>query len=170
MADETLTIPAALSDPNYQLQQTQLARQLADFKAQQGLEQEQYKGNYNQQTRRLGRGPNGWDPTIPNGQYGLATRANENDFAGRGMTYSGANLAARGNIDADFNDQQLQLDRGALDYGNTQAQALRNLESQQEAVRQQAQAAAVATIAARYGIDLDQVGLSDTKSVTREAL
>jgi hypothetical protein len=148
------------------MQVASLGRGLSDQQAQQTLEKSQYQGQFNQNARRLGYSPaqGKFDPTIPNSEYGLATRSNTNDFAGRGMTFSGENAKARSDIDNSFNDQITNLTRGQTDFANTQAQALRQYQTQQEAVRQQAQMAAIATIAARFGVDLGAVptGASST--------
>jgi hypothetical protein len=73
------------------------------------------------------------------------------------MTFSGENVRARDNIQNAFDTQITDLNRGQTDFLDTQRQAMRAYETQQEAVRQQAQMAAIATIAARFGIDLGQV-------------
>lgn len=159
MPTQSVVIPSYQANPEYQMQVATLARGLSDVKAQQKLEKSQYQGQYNQNARRLGYSPakGRFDPTIPNSEYGLATRANANDQAGRNMTFSGENVKARNDIDQSFNTQLTDLNRGQTDFANTQQQALRQYSTQQEAVRQQAQMAAIATIAARFGIDLGQV-------------
>jgi len=164
---ETITIPDAMADPTYQQQQTELARQLADFKAQQDLADAQYTGSYNQTTRKLGRNGDKWDPTLQNGQYGETVNANTNDFAGRGLYNSGEFAKSSSNVDADFNSRLGELDRAHTDFRDTAALSARNMASSQEVVRQQALASAVAGIAAKYGINLDQVGRGATTQVTR---
>src|SRR6478609_7287799 len=164
---ETITIPDAMADPTYQQQQTELARQLADFKAQQDLADAQYTGSYNQTTRKLGRNGDKWDPTLQNGQYGETVNANTNDFAGRGLYNSVEFAKSQSNVDADFNSRLGEIDRAHTDFRDTAALSARNMASQQEVVRQQALASAVAGIAAKYGINLDQVGRGATTQVTR---
>src|SRR6478609_1164403 len=166
-AMETITIPDAMADPAYQQQQTELARQMADFKAQQDLADAQYTGSYNQTTRKLGRNGDKWDPTLQNGQYGETVNANTNDFAGRGLYNSGEFAKSQSNVDADFNSRLGEIDRARTDFRDTAALSSRNMASQQEAVRQQALASAVASIAARYGVNLDQVGRGSTQQITR---
>jgi hypothetical protein len=159
MPVQSVVIPSYQAQPEYQQAVAQLGRGVNDFKAQQDLEKSQYQGQFNQNARRLGynQSQKKFDPTIPNSEYGLATRANTADFAGRGMTFSGENVRARDNIQNQFDTQITDLNRGQTDFLGTQAQSMRAYETQQEAVRQQAQMAAIATIAARFGIDLGQV-------------
>lgn len=164
---ETITIPDAMADPTYQQQQTELARQMADFKAQQDLADAQYTGSYNQTTRKLGRNGDKWDPTLQNGQYGETVAANTNDFAGRGLYNSGEFAKSASNVDADFNSRLGEIDRARTDFRDTAALSNRNMQSQQETVRQQALASAVAGIAARYGVNLDEVGRGQTRQITR---
>jgi len=164
---ETITIPDAMADPTYQQQQTELARQMADFKAQQDLADAQYTGSYNQTTRKLGRNGDKWDPTLQNGQYGETVNANTNDFAGRGLYNSGEFAKSQSNVDADFNSRLGEIDRAHTDFRDTAALSARNMASQQEVVRQQALASAVAGIAAKYGINLDEVGRGSTRQITR---
>jgi hypothetical protein len=83
------------------------------------------------------------------------------------MTFSGENDKASADITDKFNTQESDLLRGQTDFGDTQGQAMRQYQTQQEATRLQAQMAAIATIAARFGIDLGQVptgGASSTIS------
>jgi hypothetical protein len=164
---ETITIPDAMADPTYQQQQTELARQMADFRAQQDLADAQYTGSYNQTTRKLGRNGDKWDPTLQNGQYGETVAANTNDFAGRGLYNSGEFAKSQSNVDADFNSRLGEIDRARTDFKDTAALGARNMESNQEVVRQQALAQAVAGIAAKYGINLDEVGKGSTRQITR---
>lgn len=164
---ETITIPDAMADPTYQQQTTELARQMADFKAQQALADSQYTGSYNQTTRKLGRNGDKWDPNLQNGQYGETVAANTNDFAGRGLYNSGEFAQSQSNVDADFNSRLGEIDRARTDFKDTAALSDRNMQSQQEVVRQQALASAVAGIAARYGINLDEVGKGQSRQITR---
>src|ERR1700755_612025 len=154
---ETITIPDAMADPTYIQKQTELARQLADFKAQQQLADAQYTGSYDQTTRKLGRNGDKWDPTLQNGQYGQTVNANVNDFAGRGLYNSGEFAKSQSDVDADFNSRPGEIDRARNDFRDTAALSERNMEGSQETVRQQALAAAVAGIAAKYGVNLDPV-------------
>jgi hypothetical protein len=160
---ETITIPDAKSDAAYQQQATELARQMADFNAQQTLADNQYTGSYNQTTRKLGRNGDKWDRNLQNGQYGETVRSNEGDFAGRGLYNSGLYAKEQSNIDSDFNNRLGEIDRARGDFRDTAALSKRNMESSQEVVRQQALASAVASIAAKYGVNLDQVGTSVTR-------
>lgn len=170
MPVNNVVIPSYQASPEYQTQNAQLARGLADYQSQQGLEKTQYQGQYNQNARRLGYNQSAkqWDPTIPNSDYGLATRARINDYAGRGMTFSGENVKAQNDIQNQFDTQLTDLNRGKTDFEATQGQAMRQYQSQQEAVRQQAQIAAIATIAARFGIDLGQVPTSGQSSTIQQ--
>jgi beta-glucosidase/6-phospho-beta-glucosidase/beta-galactosidase len=156
-----------MADPTYQQQQTELARQMADFKAQQDLADAQYTGSYNQTTRKLGRNGDKWDPNLQNGQYGETVTANTNDFAGRGLYNSGEFAKSQSNVDADFNSRLGEIDRARTDFRDTAALGARNMASSQEVVRQQGLAAAVAGIAAKYGINLDEVGRGSTRQITR---
>jgi hypothetical protein len=172
MATKPVVIPSYRADPNYQTQVAQLGRGLSDFKSQQGLESSQYKGQFNQNARRLGynQATRRFDPTIPNSDFGLATNANANQYAGQGLTFSGENVKARNDINQSFNTQLSDLSRGQTDFTNTQQQALRQYQTQQEATRQQAQAAAIATIAARFGIDLGQVPRGNSSSTIQQVV
>jgi hypothetical protein len=164
---ETITIPDAMADPTYQQQQALLAQQMADFKAQQDLADAQYTGSYNQTTRKLGRNGDKWDPTLQNGQYGETVNANTNDFAGRGLYNSGEYAKSQSNVDADFNSRLGEIDRARTDFKDTAALSARNMGNQQEAQRQQALAQAVASIAAQYGVNLDQVGRGQQNQIQR---
>lgn len=170
MATQSVVIPSYQADPNYQQQVAQLGKGVADFQAQQDLEKSQYQGQFNQNARRMGfnQSQGRFDPTIPNSDYGLATRANTADYAGRGMTFSGENVKARDNIQNSFDTQITDLNRGQTDFLDTQRQAMRAYQSQQEATRQQAQMAAIATIAARFGIDLGQVPTGSSSTTIQQ--
>jgi hypothetical protein len=166
---ETITIPDAEADENYKRTVGDLARAMADFKAQQGLARGQYDFGWNDAKRRMG-----WDQTAGKfdrsrpGAYGESIGANENDFAGRGLLHSGAYLGAIGDIDRDFNDRRSSLDTARNDNVNTQAQALSTFGGTQESVKQGALTDAVSRIASKYGIDLSTVPKGTTSTITRE--
>jgi hypothetical protein len=84
------------------------------------------------------------------------------------MTFSGENVKAAGDIRSQFDTQLTDLNRAHGDFGNTQNQALRQYQTQQEAVKQQAQMAAIATIAAKFGIDLGQVPTGGSSSTIQQ--
>lgn len=163
---QTITIPDPEIDPVYQKQITELARNMADFSAQQDLAKGQYRGQYNQGLHRLGWGGGGFDdPTKgkwdrnqsgPN-QYGDSVNANENDFAGRGVYNSGMYLKSNSDLNNDFNDRKTTMDTSRTDWLNTQGLNRRNLESQQNTTRTSALQDAVSRIAAQYGVNLSDV-------------
>lgn len=163
---ETVKIPDPKVDPVYQQQITQLARNMADFKSQQGLAQGQYRNQYNASLGRLGwnhggfdnPSAGGWDVNKPGlNQYADSTNANSNDFAGRGVYNSGMYLKSQNDLNSDFNDRKTTMDTSRNDWVNTQAQNLHNLESQQEQTRSSSLQDAIARIAATVGVDLSQV-------------
>lgn len=155
---QDITIPDAGADTTYQKTVADLARAAVDFKAQQGLARGQYDTQYNDAERRMGwsQGEGKFDAANP-GAYHDSVDANQNDFAGRGMYYSGAMGNAFGDINRDFGDRKTSLDTARNDNVNTQNQALSSFSGQQDATKSAAMTDAVSKIAAQYGIDLSQV-------------
>jgi hypothetical protein len=116
----------------------------------------------------------GWDDTANDfdrkrpGAFGESIGANEGDFAGRGMIYSGLYGAADSDIRRDFADRKTSLDTARNDNVATQGQALSAFEGQQGATDQAALTDAVAKLAAKYGIGNAEVPIGSTKTIQRE--
>jgi hypothetical protein len=183
---QTLDIPDPNADPILQKQIAELARNMADFDAQQGLAKSQYQGQYNQGIRRLGwndqegastgfgpmsaRGKTGkgggWSREIP-GAYGDAYNSNEGDFAGRGLFNSGLFGKSVDNLNTDFTDRKNTMDVAKNDWESTQALNRQNLEGSQNATRTGALSDAVARIAAQYGVNLGDVTPGKTNQIQR---
>lgn len=169
MPTKRVAVPTYLSDPTYLAQKAELTNAQKQYQNQQDLERKQYAGQYAQNERRLGFTRGRRDPTIPNSEYGRALDTQSNDFASRGLTFSGENLKARSDIGNYYTTQLNDLVRNKRDFEATQRQAMASYRSQQNAVLQQAKMAAIATIAARYGIDLGQVPRGTSgRTITQE--
>lgn len=166
-AMQTLTIPDAMAEQSYQEQIAQLARNMTDFKAQQDLADNQYTGSFNQATRKLGVNGDKFDRNLQGGQYGQSVAANENDFAARGGLRSGLFVKSQSDLDSDFNSRLGEMNRARGDFRDTAALSRQNLESQNEIARQQALQSAVAAVAARYGVNSDQVGRGSSNTIQR---
>lgn len=168
---QDIVIPDAKADATYQKTIADLQRTLADYQTQQLLARQQYDTTYNDNKRRLGwnQTTKGFDPNVP-GEYSDAVYTNTNDFAGRGMTYSGANAQAQGNIDRDFADRATQMDTGRANDAAAQAQSLSSFKGQETATENAALTDALARIASRYGVGLNEVPQGSTKTINRQVV
>lgn len=160
---QTITIPDPEQDVRYKQSVDDLAVALADFKNQQKLSRTQYDVGWNDAKRRMGWKQNAedatkgeWDPTGANA-FGESYKANENDFAGRGMRTSGAYLQAVADMYKDYNDRLTNLNTSRDDNVATQNQALDTFTRTQESAKKAAMTDAVSRIAASLGIDINQV-------------
>jgi len=184
---EDITIPDPLADPTYQRQKAELARAKADFDAQQSLAKAQYDGTVNTNMRQMGwrdsvpksglrkmltgnndPDPAGWDPTATGTAYGQSFAGNEGDFAGRGLYNSGLYAQAQGDLNNDFNDRRQGVLTDQKNWGDTQDLNRRNFEGQQNSTDLAAQSDAVAAIAARLGVNIDQVSPGRQNVIQRE--
>lgn len=177
-----IEVPDPMADATYQRQTSELARAMADFKAQQNLAKAQYETQYGMGLRRLGwdqfagratgfgnaKTPEGggWSRELP-GAYAQSYDANEGDFAGRGMYNSGLYTRAVSDLNEDFTDRKNTMDVARTDWNATQALNLKNTESSQETIRQSALTDAVARIAAQYGVNLSDVTPGKANRVVR---
>lgn len=164
---ETVTIPDAEADADYQRQVAELARQMADFQAQQNLANSQYDAATDQSLARMGWGKGGWSIDDRGAAYGGAYSDNLNDFAGRGLGRSSAFADSIGSINRDFNNRKTDIDRSAMEFDQTQDRAFQTYKGQNDQGRSNARAEAVARIAAKYGVDPGQVGWGSEKKITR---
>lgn len=160
-------IPDPKADATYKAQMADLARQLADYQASQGLASSQYQGSYGQGLHKLGYQNGAFDPNDLNDSYGQAVDNNANDFASRGMLHSGLYGQSVGNINTDFNQRKTDLDTGLKNFGDTQQQAFQGYQSQNQATGQNALRDAVSRIAAQYGVNLNQVTPGKVNSVPK---
>lgn len=157
--------PNAKADPIYMQSVAGLARSLADFKAQQQLAASQYDVNYNNTLKNMG-----WNPTGGTDQKGAFDRlqggpndyrdamyTNENDFAGRGVLYSGPYAQSLGEINSDFGNRKTLADVARQQAADTRAQALQAFQTQQTSVQDMALMDALSRIASKYGIDVTSV-------------
>jgi len=177
-----MDIPDPMADSVYQKQTGELARAMADFKAQQDLAKSQYDTQYGMGLRRLGwdnqegnpsgfaasklGAGGGWSRALP-GAYGTAYNSNENDFAGRGMFNSGLYAKSVSDLNTDFTDRKNTMDVAKADWQSTQDLNAKNLESSQESTRQSALSDAIARIAAQYGVNLSDVTPGKTNQVVK---
>lgn len=166
---EDIVIPDAKADDTYKRTVADLARAMADFKAQQGLQRSQYDTSYNDAWKRMG-----WNDTNKRfdrslrGAYQDSVNANEGDFAGRGLIHSGLYGKSASDLDLDFSDRKTNLDTARNDNVATQNQALSAFQGQQAATDQAALTDAVAKIAAKYGLGNAEVPIGTTKTIQRE--
>lgn len=160
-------IPDPKADATYKAQMADLARQLADYQASQGLASSQYQGSYGQGLHKLGYENGAFNPNDLNDSYGQAVDNNANDFASRGMLHSGLYGQSVGNINTDFNQRKTDLDTGLKNFGDTQQQAFQGYQSQNQATGQNALRDAVSRIAAQYGVNLNQVTPGKVNSVPK---
>lgn len=167
-----IDIPDPMADSVYQKQTGELARAMADFRAQQDLAKSQYDTQYGMGLRRLGWDQQegnqsgfgaaklgkggGWSRELP-GAYGTAYNSNENDYAGRGMFNSGVYAKSVSSLNDDFTDRKNTMDVARSDWQSTQDMNRKNLESSQETTRQSALTDAISRIAAQYGVNLSDV-------------
>lgn len=184
---EDLTIPDPLADPTYQRQKAELARAKADFDAQQGLAKSQYDGTVDTNMRQMGwrqsvpktglramltgndqPDPEGWDPRAQGTAYGSSFAGNEGDFAGRGLFNSGLYAQAQSDLNNDFNDRRQGVLTDQKNWGDTQALNRRNFEGSQNSTDLAAQSDAVAAIAAKLGVNIDQVTPGKSNVIQRE--
>lgn len=166
---EDIVIPDAKADDTYKRTVADLARAAVDFKAQQQLARNQYDTSWGDAKRRMG-----WDSTLNDfnrkapGAFKESIEANEGDFAGRGLIYSGLYGAADSDIRRDFADRKSSLDTARNDNWNTQQQALSAFEGQQKATDQAALTDAVSKLAAKYGLQASDIPIGTSKTITRE--
>lgn len=183
---EDITIPDPLADPTYQRQKGELARAKADFDAQQGLAKSQYDGNVSTNMRQMGwrqavprtglramiagagNDGEGWDPRAQGTAYGSSFEGNEGDFAGRGLYNSGLYAQAQSNLTNDFNDRRSGVLTDQKNWQDTQNLGRRNFEGQQNSTDLAAQSDAIAAIAARLGVNIDQVSPGKSSVIQRE--
>jgi len=185
---ETIVIPDAKADDQYQKTVADLARAKADFLAQQKLTRDQYDRQFGDAKTRMGflkqdkasrfAKPVGlaegagsdevWSLDPNQGAYGEALYGNENDFAGRGIIRSGLFAQAQNNIGNDFTDRLNTLLQGRKESVDTQDVAKNAFTGQQDATDKAALQDAVNKIAAKYSIQLSEVPMGSTKEVYRE--
>lgn len=152
-------IPDVGSDPTYQSGVSDLAKQLADYKNQQGLMTGQYDTNFNTGLRQLGWNGTGFDRGNMQGLYGQALNDNQNDFAARGILHSGLFGNADSQLNNQFADRKTQLDTARQQFLDTQNLAGQQYDTQNTFARNQLMQDAISRIAAKYGVGLDAVPL-----------
>lgn len=185
---ETIEIPDAKADDQYQKTVADLARTKADFLAQQKLTRDQYDRQFGDAKTRMGFlnktkasryiDPVGlaegagsdevWSLDPNEGAYGEALYSNENDFGGRGVGRSGVFAQAQANIGRQFTDRLNTLLQGRKESVDTQDVAKNAFTGQQDATDKAALQDAVNKIAAKYSLQLSEVPMGTTKSITRE--
>lgn len=155
---EKITIPDPLADAGYKAQAAELAQQMVDFKATQGLQAGQYDTSYNDGMRKLGVRNGRLDAGVLDpGSYGGARNAATNDFAGRNAIFSSGYADSLRDVDNSFNDRMLGLNTARKDFQDNQQNALSAFTNQNTQGRQNAEREAIARIASQYGVNLDQV-------------
>ena len=155
---QDITIPDALEDTDYKRTVADLARALGDLDAQQKLSRTQYDTGYGEAKRRMGWNADkkAFDRDMP-GAYGDAVYANENDFAGRGLTWSGLFGKSFADLGQEFADRAKNLDTARQDNLDTQALARTTFVNSQEASRDLAKQNAISKIMAQFGIGASEV-------------
>lgn len=173
---ETIVVPDAKADTNYQRTVADLARARTDFEAQQKLVRDQYDRQFGDAKRRMGfrqakgkaAGTEDWSTDPNEGAYGEALYANENDFAGRGILRSGMFGQATTNIGNEFKDRLAALNASRQENVDTQTQARNSFVGQQEQTDKAALNDAIQRIAAQYAIAIGEVPQGSEKTITRE--
>lgn len=155
---QDITVPDATEDTDYKRTVADLARALTDMDAQQGLSRKQYDTGYNEAKRRMGWNATDkkFDRSMP-GAYGDAVYSNENDFAGRGLTWSGLFGKSFSDLNQDFADRGKNLDVARQDNVDTQNLARNTFVNSQDATREAAKQNAISKIMAQFGIGSSDV-------------
>jgi hypothetical protein len=169
---QDITIPDAAEDTDYKRTVADLARAMADFGAQQGLSRKQYDFGFGEAKRRMGWDETGkkFDRNMP-GAYGDAVYANENDFAGRGLTWSGLFGKASGDINQEFADRGKSLDTARQDNVDTQNLAKNTFTSNQDATKEVAKQNAISKIMAQLGVSASDVPVgTGSRVIQRQAI
>lgn len=174
---QDITIPDATEDTDYKRTVSDLARALTDFGAQQGLSRKQYDFGFGEAKRKMGWKADPADATkgafdrgLP-GAYGDAVYANENDFAGRGLTWSGLFGKASGDINQEFADRGKNLDVARQDNIDTQNLAKNTFVSNQDATKEVAKQNAISKIMAQLGVSAGEVPVgTGSRVIQRQAI
>jgi hypothetical protein len=169
---QDITVPDATEDTDYKRTVSDLARAMADFSAQQGLSRKQYDFGFGEAKRRMGWDETGkkFDRSMP-GAYGDAIYANENDFAGRGLTWSGLFGKATGDINQEFADRGKSLDVARQDNVDTQNLAKNTFTSNQDATKEVAKQNAISKIMAQLGVSASDVPVgTGSRVIQRQAI
>lgn len=167
-----VTVPDATEDTDYKRTVGDLARAFGDFDAQQKLSRNQYDFGFNEAKRRMGWSATDkkFDRTMP-GAYGDAVYANENDFAGRGLTWSGLFGKASGDLNQDFADRAKGLDTARQDNVDTQGLARTTFQNNQDATKEAAKQNAISKIMAQFGIGQSEVPVgTGSRVIQRQVL
>lgn len=127
-------------DDTYQAQTAALKKALSDYISQQGVAKNQYNVDYAARTNDLG----------IQKTRGLEDQAN--DFASRGMYFSGLYGRDLSNLVGDFARRQTDMDTARANYLANQATDLSNFQDQQGLTATKAKQDAIARRAAQYGI------------------
>lgn len=127
-------------DSTYQAQVAALAKALVDYRAQQQVAGNQYNTDFASRLNDLGI------------QKDRAQYDQNNDFASRGMYFSGLYGQDVSKLLGDFARQQGNMDTAKANWFANQGTDLSNFQDQQQLTRTKAQQDAVARRAAQYGI------------------
>lgn len=168
---QDITVPDATEDTDYKRTVADLARALTDFDAQQGLSRKQYDAGYGEARRRMGWNDveKKFDRSMP-GAYGDAVYSNENDFAGRGLTWSGLFGKSFADLNQEFADRGKNLDVARQDNVDTQNLARNTFVNSQDATREAAKQNAISKIMAQFGIGSSDVPVGTGSKVIQRQL
>jgi hypothetical protein len=127
-------------DSTYQSQEAALKKALTDYIAQQGVAQNQYNTDYASRVNDLGI------------QKTRGLEDQGNDFASRGMYFSGLYGRDLSNLVGDYARRQSDMDTAKSNYVANLATDLGNYQDQQQLTETNAKQNAIARRAANYGI------------------
>lgn len=127
-------------DSTYQSQESALKKALTDYIAQQGVAKNQYNVDYTGRTHDLAL------------QKTRSLDDQANDFASRGMYFSGVYGKDMSNLVGDFARRQSDMDTAKANYFANLANDLGNFQDQQQLTETKAKQDAINRRAAQYGL------------------
>lgn len=127
-------------DTAYKSQSDQLAKAWADYQAQQGIAEGQYRNTYTNDTNALATTKE------------AAAKALEDDYASRGLLGSGLYAGAYNDFQTDYGNRQKALDTGLSDFLSNLALQGQNFKSEQDIATEKARQDALARRAASIGL------------------
>lgn len=128
------------SDTAYKSASDQLAKALADYKAQASNSENQYRADYTNKIADLSKARD------------LGMKELEADFASRGMLGSGLYAQAYNDGLTSWNNRQRDLDKGLADFLTNLATQTNNFQSEQQITSEKAKQDAIARRAASLGL------------------
>lgn len=128
------------NDAAYKTQSDALTKAWADYQAQKGLSESQYRTDYTSKVNDLSK------------TRDLAGQDLENDYAARGMLNSGQYAKAYTDYTTEYDNRQKQLDTGLSDFLANLLSQSQNYKSEQDLTAEKAKQDAIARRAASLGM------------------